>query len=84
MFRFDVDEDTRSVAELMREFGLSAKAEERRADEEGEVPAALRQQAEEAGILDLGRLESAGGVGLDAFSEGHAIAALVELGKSVV
>lgn len=83
MFRFDVDEDSRAVAELAREFGRSVREFERAADESGTVPPKIRQQAEEAGLLDLGRAVDAGGLGLPPFADGHATAALVEIAPSI-
>ncbi len=77
MFRFDWDDDSRAVAELGRDFGRGAAAQEREAADAGAVPAALRRQAEELGILDLMRSEEQGGLGLGALQAGHVVAAIV-------
>jgi alkylation response protein AidB-like acyl-CoA dehydrogenase len=77
MFRFDWDEDSRAVAELARDFGRGAAAQEREAAEAGAVPPGLRSQAADLGLLDLTRSVEQGGLGLGALAAGHAVAALV-------
>ncbi len=77
MFRFDWDEDSTAVAELARDFGRTAAPEERAAEEARAVPAALRDQARDLGLLDLARSAEHGGLGLPALAVGHAVASLV-------
>jgi len=77
MFRFDWDEDSRAVADLARDFGKGAAPQEREAAESGAVPAALRRQAQELGLLDLARSADAGGLALGPLAVGNAVAALV-------
>ncbi len=77
MFRFDWDDDSTAVAELARDFGRGAAAQERAAAEGGAVPDGLRAQAKDLGLLDLARSAEHGGLGLPALAVGHAVASLV-------
>ena len=77
MFRFDWDEDETALGELARDFGRAAAARERDAVAAGAVPADLRRQAEDTGLVDLARSEAHGGPGLGLLAAGHAIAELV-------
>jgi len=83
MWRFDWDEDSRSVAGLARDFGRLAMPFEREAAAAADVPKALTVQAEEAGLFDLLRPEGAGGLGLSLLAAGGAVAALVAEAPSI-